>query len=68
MTTATAERTYIFNRETLKIELHFEKSEYDALNEEQRRELKSNFLWSGQPHANFCEIGRALALAEGRQD
>jgi hypothetical protein len=67
MTILTA-RPYIFNRETLKIELHFEKAEYDALSEEQRRELKSNFLWSGQPHANFCEIGRALALAEGRQD
>ena len=45
MTTAT-ERNYIFNRETLKIELHFDKAEYQALSEEQKRLLKSNFLFS----------------------
>lgn len=38
--------TYILNKETGKIELHFEKSEYDALTDEQRRSLKSNYLWS----------------------
>ncbi len=38
--------TYILNRETGKIELHFEKSEYDALTDEQRKNLKSNYLWS----------------------
>jgi len=45
MNTAT-ERAYIFNLETGKIELHFKKSEYQALSETQKRELKSNFLWS----------------------
>ena len=45
MTTATA-RSYIFNLETGKIELHFERSEYQALSEAQKKELKSNFLWS----------------------
>ncbi len=39
-------KTYILNRETEKIELHFEKSEYDALTNEQRSALKGAFLWS----------------------
>ena len=38
--------SYIFNLETTKIELHFEKSEYDSLTEQQKRDLKSAFLWS----------------------
>ena len=42
----TTERTYIFNRETLKIELHFSKPEYLALSQEQKQLLKSNFLFS----------------------
>ena len=33
-------RHYIFNLETTKIELHFEKSEYNAMTDEQKRELK----------------------------
>ena len=32
---------YIHNRETGKLELHFDKSEYDALTDEQRSEIKS---------------------------
>jgi len=39
-------RGYIFNLETTKIELHFEKSEYAALTDEQKADLKSAFLWS----------------------
>ena len=39
-------RKYIFNLETTKIELHFEKSEYAALTTEQKANLKSAFLWS----------------------
>lgn len=38
--------TYSKNLETGKIELHFEKSVYLALPEDQKREIKSNFLWS----------------------
>jgi hypothetical protein len=49
--TATAERAYIFNRETLKIELHFDKAEYMALPEESKKLLKSNFLFSGKSSA-----------------
>jgi hypothetical protein len=37
---------YIFNKETQKLELHFDKAEYMALSEEQKREIKSHFLWS----------------------
>lgn len=37
---------YILNMETLKLELHFEKSEYLAMPEQQKSEIKSNFLFS----------------------
>jgi hypothetical protein len=46
MTITTAERAYIFNLETLKIELHFDKAEYMALSNEQKKLIKSNFLFS----------------------
>ena len=36
---------YIENKETGKIELHFEKSEYEALSYEQKKSIKSNFLF-----------------------
>ena len=49
-------RQYIFNLETTKIELHFEKSEYEALTDEQRSDLKSAFLWS---RAKGCWVSRA---------
>jgi len=39
-------KKYIFNLETTKIELHFDKSEYDALTEKQKAELKSAFLYT----------------------
>jgi len=48
--------SYIFNLETTKIELHFDKADYDALSEEQRREIKSNFLWSNR---GKCWVSRA---------
>jgi hypothetical protein len=47
---------YIFNLETTKIELHFEKSDYTALTDEQKRELKSAFLWSNY---GKCWVSRA---------
>ena len=49
-------KNYIFNLETTKIELHFEKAEYDALPDEQKRELKSAFLWSNR---GKCWVSRA---------
>jgi hypothetical protein len=39
---------YILNQETQKIELHFSKPEYQALSENQKKEIKSNFLFSGK--------------------
>lgn len=36
----------IKNQETQKIELHFDKSEYMALTDEQKKDLKSAYLWS----------------------
>jgi hypothetical protein len=47
---------YIFNLETTKIELHFEKSEYDALPEAQKAELKGAYLWSNY---GKCWVSRA---------
>jgi hypothetical protein len=47
---------YIFNLETTKIELHFEKSEYDALSDEQKKKLKGTFLWSNK---GKCWVSRA---------
>ena len=49
-------RQYIFNLETTKLELHFEKSEYGALTDEQRSDLKSAFLWS---RTGGCWVSRA---------
>jgi hypothetical protein len=37
---------YRLNQETQRLELHFEKSEYMALTEAQKAEIKSAFLWS----------------------
>lgn len=39
-------KTYINNLETGHIELHFEKSEYMALSEQQKSEIKGSYLWS----------------------
>jgi len=54
--TMQAVKAYVFNLETTKIELHFEKSEYDALTDEQKRELKKVFLWSNR---GKCWVSRA---------
>ncbi|MBR4590179.1 MAG: hypothetical protein IKO36_05880, partial [Bacteroidaceae bacterium] len=37
---------YIHNKETGKIELHFDKDDYLALTNDQKRAIKSNFLFS----------------------
>ena len=49
-------RQYIFNLETTKIELYFEKSEYATLTAEQKSDLKSAFLWS---RTGGCWVSRA---------
>jgi len=47
----TTEREYILNLETGKIELHFEKQEYQALPEATKKEIKSAFIFSGKRSA-----------------
>ena len=46
----------IFNRETLKIELHFDKADYIALTDAERAKIKSAFLWS---RGGGCWVSRA---------
>lgn len=60
---------YIENKETGKIELHFEKSAYLALTEDQKKEIKSNFLFSRYSSAwvsrcKFPNTSYALRVAE----
>lgn len=47
---------YIINRETEKLELHFDKSEYQALSDDQKSTIKSNFLFS---RYGGCWVSRA---------
>ena len=47
---------FIRNRETGKLELHFGKSAYDALDDAQKREIKGAFLWGRR---SGCWISRA---------
>ena len=49
-------KSYVFNLETTKIELHFERSEYNALTDEEKSSLKSAFLWS---RGGACWVSRA---------
>ena len=63
------DKKYIMNRETGKIELHFEKSEYDAMPEEQKSILRSNFLFSKSKgawvsRAKFPNLYNAKSAAE----
>lgn len=70
---------YIINKETGKLEMHFEKSEYMALTAEQKSEIKSNFLFSRRsgawvsraklPHLSRAEsVAKRLGLAYGGTD
>lgn len=47
---------YVKNNETQKIELHFEKAVYQALDDEIKKSIKSNFLWS---NSRGCWTSRA---------
>ena len=73
---ATPDSYFIRNRETGKLELHFDKADYDGLTDAQKREIKSAFLWgrrSGcwisrckEPNLWRAEqIAKALNLADG---
>ena len=60
---------YLFNNETGKIELHFDKADYISLEDSKKREIKSNFLWSRGAGAwvsrcKFPHTYRAEAIAK----
>ena len=55
-TAATPTDYFIRNRETGKLELHFDRSTYDTLSDAQRMEIRSNFLWGRK---SGCWISRA---------
>lgn len=50
------ENYFVYNAETGKIELHFEKDIYQALPEESKKSIKSSFLWGRR---SGCWISRA---------
>lgn len=73
---ATPDSYFIRNLETGKLELHFDKADYDDLTDDQKREIKGAFLWgrrSGcwisrckEPNLWRAEkIAKALGLADG---
>ena len=47
---------FVVNLETGKLELHFEKETYQELSDDQKKEIKSNFLWGRN---SGCWISRA---------
>lgn len=55
-TQETPEDYFIRNRETGKLELHFSKETYAALDEDRKNAIKSNFLWGRK---SGCWISRA---------
>lgn len=62
-------REYIINKETGKLELHFEKADYMSLSEELKKDIRSNFLFSRVAgawvsRAKFPNLWRAEAVAK----
>lgn len=60
---------YIINKETGKLELHFDKSDYLALPDNDKKEIKSNFLFSRRANAwvsraKFPNLYRAELVAK----
>ena len=63
-------KNYVFNNETTKIELHFDKADYMSLSVEQKDKLKSAFLWSNKggcwvSRAKEPNLWRAREIAKG---
>lgn len=52
---ATPDNYFIHNRETGKLELHFDKADYDALTDAQKRSIKGAFVWGRK---SGCWISR----------
>lgn len=60
--------TYFFNKETNKLELHFDKDTYMSLSDEDKSDIKSNYLFSRKSEAwvsraKFPNLWRAEAVA-----
>ena len=60
---------YVMNMETHKLELHFEKEDYLALPEDLKKEINSNFFFSGKSNtwvsrAKFPNLRRAVDVAK----
>ncbi len=60
---------YVMNMETHKLELHFEKEDYLALPEDLKKEINSNFFFSGKSNtwvsrAKFPNLRRAEEVAK----
>lgn len=51
-----SENYYVLNKETQKLELHFDKDTYQALEEKDKKAIKSNFLFSRH---GSCWVSRA---------
>lgn len=51
----TPDNYFIHNRETGKLELHFDKADYDALTDAQKRSIKGAFVWGRK---SGCWISR----------
>lgn len=73
---ATPSNYFIVNRETGKLELHFDKADYDALTVTQKQTIKRSFVWgrkSGcwisrckEPHLYHARrVAESLGLADG---
>ena len=73
---ATPSNYFIINRETGKLELHFDKADYDALTVTQKQTIKGSFVWgrkSGcwisrckEPHLYHAKrVAESLGLADG---
>ena len=73
---ATPSNYFIINRETGKLELHFDKADYDALTVTQKQTIKGSFVWgrkSGcwisrckEPHLYHARrVAESLGLADG---
>jgi len=66
---------FIKNMETGKIELHFDKADYQALSADQKRQIKSAYLWSRyagawvsrstKNHYRAMQVIKALGLEDG---
>lgn len=73
---ATPSNYFIVNKETGKLELHFDKADYDALTVTQKQTIKGSFVWgrkSGcwisrckEPHLYHAKrVAESLGLADG---